>query len=568
MRKRRRFPRNPRRWRLLLLILPAAVLAAVTWGYFSGEDPELPDQKIADRQKTKSNPGSQTDTLEQEGALQEQIPDEAEMIEEHQIGGIVAIDPGHQGSWVDMSESEPNAPGSDIMKMKATTGTQGRFTGINEYELNLDISLMLAQELEKRGYQTVLTRTDNDTAISNAERAVLANGSGADFMIRIHANGSEDASVNGALAMAPGADNPYVGDLSERSMELAWDILNTYCNTTGMGNQGVLSENTMTGINWSQIPVMILEMGYMTNESDDIRMADAAFREQMVRGIADGVDIYYSKHPSSAAEKADESSSELDALAGTIRDQYLDARNGIGEKWAVKIQDLTYGKSIGINSDIQMRAASVIKLFIMAAVYDRAYSPASADSGIYFPEAYEGELEELIGSMITVSDNDAANMIVERLGGGSFENGMAAVNTYCKANGYPQTSLGRRFLGSNVDGDNYTSANDCTSLVSAIYRGTCVNAEASAKMLEHMKNQTRRNKIPAGIEASGAMTANKTGELSDMQLGFVENDVCIVWGSGRDYILCVLSEELHGGNAAAIETISGISGMVYETMEQ
>ena len=530
MKKKRRCKRNPGRWRLLLLILPAAVLAAITWGYFSGEDSELPDQKITDRQKTKSNPGSQTDTLEREGVVQEPIPDETEMIEEHQIRGIVAIDPGHQGSWVDMSESEPNAPGSDIMKMKATTGTQGRFTGINEYELNLDISMMLAQELEKRGYQTVLTRTDNDTAISNAERAVLANESGADFMIRIHANGSEDAGVNGALAMAPGADNPYVGNLSDLSTELARDILDAYCNATGMVNQGVLSENTMTGINWSQIPVMILEMGFMTNELDDTRMADATFREQMVRGIADGVDIYYTKHPSSVAEMTGESSPELDSLAGTIRDQYLDARKGMGEKWAVKIQDLTYGKSTGINSDTQMHAASVIKLFIMATVYDRVYDPPSADSGIYFPEAYEGELEELVGSMIMVSDNESANTIVERLGGGSFENGMAVVNAYCKENGYSQTSMGRRFLGSNANGDNYTSANDCTSLVSAIYEGTCVNAEVSAKMLEYMKNQTRLNKIPSGIASTEVVTANKTGELSDGQLGFVENDVCIVWG--------------------------------------
>lgn len=189
------------------------------------------------------------------------------------------------------------------------------------------------------------------------------------------------------------------------------------------------------------------------------------------------------------------------------------------------------------------------------------------DPEAYFPEIYEGELEELIKAMITVSDNEAANTLAERMGNGSFEEGMAVVNVYCTANGYLQTSMGRRFLGSNASGDNYTSANDCTALVSEMINGTCVNADASAKMLEHMKNQTRRSKIPAGIAEYGAVTANKTGELSSTELGFVENDICIVWGDRRDYILCVFSDELNGGNSTAAETISDISKMVYEALE-
>lgn len=413
-----------------------------------------------------------------------------------------------------------------------------------------------------------------------AAGAVLANESGADFLIRIHANGSEDLSASGALAMAPGADNLYVGNLSEQSTELAWDILNAYCGTTERGNLGVLSENSMTGINWSQIPVMILEMGFMTNESDDTSMADAAFREKMVKGIADGIDIYYTKHPSAAAQVAAEESAELHgptgavleespelrALSDTIESQHLAAGIDTGEKWAVTILDLTNEKSTETNGTLQVRSASVIKLFIMAAVYDKVCYPKSADQAIYFPENYEGELEDLIGSMITVSDNDAANTIVERLGNGSFENGMAVVNAYCMENGYLQTNLGRRFLGSNANGDNYTSANDSTALVSAIFHGNCVNAEASAKMLEHMKNQTKKNKIPAGIADYAVVTANKTGELSSTELGIVENDICIVWGNERDYILCVFSDELNGGNAAAIENISGISRVVYEAL--
>ncbi len=208
-------------------------------------------------------------------------------------GYTVAIDPGHQGSWVDMTDTEPIGPGSSEMKAKSTTGTQGSYTGIPEYELNLEISLLLRTELEERGYEVILTREDNDTAISNAERATLAYEEGGDIYVRIHANGSENSSANGALGMVPSPSNPYVGDLSEESYRLAECILEAYCSTAGFESLGVQYYDNMTGINWSKIPVMILEMGFMTNESDDLRMADPDVQDLMVQGIADGIDAYF-----------------------------------------------------------------------------------------------------------------------------------------------------------------------------------------------------------------------------------------------------------------------------------
>lgn len=210
-------------------------------------------------------------------------------------GHTVAIDPGHQGSWVNMSEQEPLGPGSSEMKAKASTGTSGRYTGIPEYQLNLDISLALQEELQRRGYTVVMTRTDNDTAISNSERAIKAFQEGGEVYVRIHANGSEDTSVKGALAMAPSGENPYVGDLAGESYRLAENILNAYCEETGFGNLGVQYYDNMTGINWSKLPVMILEMGFMTNEADDTAMADEEMRIRMVKGIANGIDRYFGR---------------------------------------------------------------------------------------------------------------------------------------------------------------------------------------------------------------------------------------------------------------------------------
>ena len=179
------------------------------------------------------------------------------------------------------------------MKAKATTGIQGAYSGKPEYELNLEISKLLRTELEARGYDVILTREDNDTAISNAERALMAYDQGGDIYVRIHANGSEDHGVSGALAMVPSSSNPYVGDLAEDSFLLGDCILNAYCEKAEFASLGVQYYDNMTGINWSKLPVMILEMGFMTNESDDLRMADTEVQQKMAEGIADGIDDYF-----------------------------------------------------------------------------------------------------------------------------------------------------------------------------------------------------------------------------------------------------------------------------------
>ena len=230
-----------------------------------------------------------------ESGLEQKMMSETESESETEPPLTVAIDPGHQGNWGEMSEKEPSAPGSSEMKAKATTGTQGSYSGKAEYELNLEISLLLRDELEKRGYRVVLTREDNDTAISNAERALLAYEEGGDIYVRIHANGSEDPSVSGALAMVPSPANPYVGDMAENSYLLGESILNAYCEKASFSSLGVQYYDNMTGINWSKLPVMILEMGFMTNQSDDLRMADASVQKLMAEGIADGIDAYFER---------------------------------------------------------------------------------------------------------------------------------------------------------------------------------------------------------------------------------------------------------------------------------
>ena len=204
---------------------------------------------------------------------------------------VVVIDPGHQGRGD--STKEPNGPGSTVMKARVTSGTTGVSTGVAEYVLNLEIGLKLKTELENRGYTVYMTRSSHDVNISNMERAQYASSVGADIAVRIHANGSTNSSVRGAETLAPSTSNPYVGHLAAASQSLSRCVINAYCSATGFNNRGVIASDTMTGINWSEVPVTILELGFMSNAEEDQAMQDAAMQNNMVQGIANGIDAYF-----------------------------------------------------------------------------------------------------------------------------------------------------------------------------------------------------------------------------------------------------------------------------------
>ena len=474
-------------------------------------------------------------------------------------GFTVCIDPGHQGSWVDMSAQEPMAPGSSQTKNKATTGTTGNYSKVPEYEVNLQVSLVLEKELTSRGYKVVMTREDTDKAISNKERAEFATSEDADITVRIHANSDNSASAAGALTMAPTSANQYLDtDLIEKSNTLAECIINSYCSATGLANKGVISADNMTGTNWSTVPVAILEMGFMSNESDDMYITDTSHHETMAKGIADGIDEYFNI----VASDLTGSGEHLSDLTDTLEKTYVDPLKATNETWAIAAIDLSDHAYSTVNAEASLQSASVIKAFIMAAVFDKlVYTDGATEPS----SDYESSLKSLLTQMITVSDNDAANELARRLGGGDFQKGASVLNEFCQEHGYTSTHLGREFLASNPTDDNYTSASDCCRLLSDIYSGTMVNADASADMLALLKAQTRTGKIPSGIP-SGVDTANKTGELSAGDgLGAVENDIAIVFDKEHPYVLCVLSNNIQN-NSSAQETIKKISADVYQYM--
>ena len=204
----------------------------------------------------------------------------------------VAIDPGHQlhGN----SEQEPIGPGASATKAKVTSGTSGAASGLDEYELNLIVSLQLRDELVRRGYQVYMVRETHDVNISNRERAEAAARENADIFVRIHANGSGDPSVAGALMYEPTSANPFLSaNVITESQRLSEILLKAYIEETGAIDRGIISGDDMSGINWSTIPVTIVEMGFMSNPEEDLKMASEEYQKKIVNGLANGIDDYF-----------------------------------------------------------------------------------------------------------------------------------------------------------------------------------------------------------------------------------------------------------------------------------
>ena len=223
-------------------------------------------------------------------------------------GRIIGIDPGHQAHA--NSEKEPIAPGSSEKKAKVSSGTAGVSTRRPEYEVNLEVALQLKAALEAEGAQVVMTRETNDVDISNVERAQMCNEAGCDLVLRIHCNpkkpswtrrfrgcdlvlrihcnGAEKKSVNGI-----GLYVRKTGACAEESYAASESILPAMAEATGAKANGIYQRDTYSGLNWSEAPSILVEMGYMSNPEEDERLCDPEYQAKLVSGMTEGVCAYF-----------------------------------------------------------------------------------------------------------------------------------------------------------------------------------------------------------------------------------------------------------------------------------
>lgn len=254
--------------------------------------------------------------------------------------------------------------------------------------------------------------------------------------------------------------------------------------------------------------------------------------------------------PSSGTTFTDNTDSSMDNLLNQVQ-SLLPTDNGT---WSVYVCNLLKDSDGTIN-DTPMQAASLIKLYIMGTVYENYGTIAQSHNS--------EEIDSNISAMISVSDNDAANTLVNWLGNGNDAAGMAKVNNFCQEHGFTSTQMNRLLLAGKENGDNYTSVKDCGTFLKQIYQvvngtlpsSTLTNADA---MYFQLKTQQRKNKIPAQLP-EGVGTANKTGELDT-----VENDAAIIYDTakGIDLVVCFMSQDLTDTGAAQ-STIAADARAIY-----
>lgn len=206
-------------------------------------------------------------------------------------GHKIALDPGQQKNQ--MTEEEPVGPGASSTTAKMSYGATSTTTGKREYEWSMEFTLRLKEELLARGYEVVLTREENDVEISNAERATFANESGAEIYLSIQADAASNKDAKGIYTQIPSQSNAFVGNLHEDCKRLAKVIQNNLIAETGTKDRGVQENDKVAAINYSKVPVAVLQLGFMSNQEEDSNLWSEEYQDKMIQAICDGIDTYF-----------------------------------------------------------------------------------------------------------------------------------------------------------------------------------------------------------------------------------------------------------------------------------
>ena len=200
---------------------------------------------------------------------------------------VVVIDPGHDAR--SNSGTEPIGPGSSTRKIKDGGGASGVVTGTPEAVLTMAVSQRLRRLLQRAGIGVVMTRTRTQgISMGNVQRAAIANRARASLFLRIHADGSPSSSTRGTHTLYPAYRRGWTDDIATASRRAASTVQRSLVRRLGFPDRGLDERSDITGFNWSNRPAILVEMGFLSNATEDRLLQTAAYRQRAALGLCEG----------------------------------------------------------------------------------------------------------------------------------------------------------------------------------------------------------------------------------------------------------------------------------------
>jgi N-acetylmuramoyl-L-alanine amidase len=108
-------------------------------------------------------------------------------------------------------------------------------------------------------------------------------------MVRIHADGSTDRSLHGVSTLVPGWHRCWTDDIYARSLRAGRALQKAVVRSTGSADRGIVQRSDLTGFNWANVPVVLVETGFLSNPTEARRLHTAAYQQRVARGLTAGV---------------------------------------------------------------------------------------------------------------------------------------------------------------------------------------------------------------------------------------------------------------------------------------
>ena len=207
-------------------------------------------------------------------------------------GVVVCIDPGHQenGEYV----REPIGPGLEGTTVGKGGMAQGKVTYRKEDIVVLETGMILRDLLLREGATVVMTREVQDIFHTNIERCEIAAEAGAHIMLRLHCNNSSKTSKSGIQIYAPlNSDYARAVAAPEEYRALGEAFLDEMKKAVGYelkdATGTVRLNDSYVGNNWAQMLCFLVEMGYMSNVAEDIKLATPEYQTMLAEGMVEGI---------------------------------------------------------------------------------------------------------------------------------------------------------------------------------------------------------------------------------------------------------------------------------------